>query len=134
MVPILKLINLNKNLEEEELNQIYIDDKLAEQLLLQEPDLDCTKYTSQINQDSARSVHFKAKSVFDKKVNARQSKTVSKLDPLKEGSPLKGRVLQSQGNSSMLQVEDDRQGTPNPWYQHQKRKLLLRYQKQLLEN
>lgn len=25
------------------------------------------------------------------------------------------------------------QGTPNPWYHHQKRKLLLRYQKQLLE-
>jgi hypothetical protein len=26
-----------------------------------------------------------------------------------------------------------RQGTPNPWYQHQKRKLLMHYKKQLLE-
>lgn len=27
---------------------------------------------------------------------------------------------------------DERVGTPNPWYEHQKRKLILKYQKQLL--
>lgn len=33
-----------------------------------------------------------------------------------------------------MHIQDqERQGTPNPWYHHQKRKLLLRYQKQLLE-
>lgn len=40
LIPILRNINLNKNLLEEELNQIYIDDQLAEQLLLQEADME----------------------------------------------------------------------------------------------
>ena len=30
-------------------------------------------------------------------------------------------------------MDQDRAETPNPWYHHQKRKLILRYQKHLLE-
>ena len=35
--------------------------------------------------------------------------------------------------SSQNDYETERVETPNPWYHHQKRKLLLRYKKHLLE-
>ena len=37
------------------------------------------------------------------------------------------------GVAGARQAQEERPETPNRWYQHQKRKLLLRYQKHLLE-
>lgn len=77
LVAVLKNINLNKNLLEEELNQIYIDDQLAEQLLLQEPDMEVAlAHQCLTQQDSARTVHINNTSVFDKRPG-KGSKTVT---------------------------------------------------------
>ena len=66
-------------------------------------------------------------------INKRQSDASNKpFNSLRYVSSDTSRV-QISHRDKIAQSERERQGTPNPWYQHQKRKLLLRYQKQLLE-
>lgn len=47
--------------------------------------------------------------------------------------PMKAKETPDLDEETESGTQRSRLGTPNPWYHHQKRKLLLQYQKQLLE-
>lgn len=91
-LPIMRTINLNKTMSEDELNEVEIKSPLAQQLLLQDKSI-----------EDLNNCKVKRQSLFD--------------FPGLNKEPYNAF----------------RGPTPNPFYHHQKRKLLVRYQEQLLQ-
>ena len=108
-----KQINLNMNIRDEDLSQVKFDHTLAQQLLLQD-------------QAQTPILNF----MTDPGAESQSPYQKARRIPLKDSPPKKSERMKDGAESSGSR---ERIGTPNPWYHHQKRKLLLQYQKQLLE-
>jgi len=126
-------VNLNMNLSEEELNKVRVDQALAEQLLQDQSDRVAlpSAVAGDYHTAGAKPTH-----ALDLKVPLKNDGTSNTYNLLKNSSPSKSKPygLARRRGPPAVHIEDQgRQGTPNPWYHHQKRKLLLRYQKQVLE-
>ena len=126
-------VNLNMNLSEEELNDVHVDRALAEQLLQDHSDRVAHPSAASrgYHTTGAAAVH-----ALDRKVPLKGKEASNTYNLLKKGPPSKSKPQgpgRGRGGPAVQIQDQERQGTPNPWYHHQKRKLLLRYQKQLLE-
>ena len=112
-------VNLNMNLKEEQLNEVKFDRVLAEQLLVEDQSERALHPSSSIPNIIGRGLH-----AFDRKLPIKDRKNLAFKSKIKNWGPA-DRKAKPDANSQT----QERQETPNPWYHHQKRKLLLRYQK-----
>lgn len=97
-VEIKKTVNLNRSIDDQELQNMHISTRTAEMLLLQ-------------NEDTIQP--------------RTEQNSLNRAAPPESG-------FQRPTNSTLLS-QSARPVTPNPFYHHQKRKLLIKYKQQLVE-